>query len=316
MDYSFAVEYNENYMVNYFKGTSGLNIKDTLIVNIRNSGSKGWMAFKGSFRCVEEKSNLFFDETLIAEEAYPNGRQEIVLNFSRTAKNKNHGNCFTTIQLTYKGQRYNEVTIRFIKDYDLFGNKLEPEQMEQKEEGKEEPINIIVNKPDEEKEQNIQIGGGFGVVGDKQVEEGKVEKEEEKKIKYFQPENIKEKLPNKEEEKREKKDDEHAMIIKFRSAFQFSKLDYPDEYLKGLLDKAKNDFQTALMIHLENEDLKTEENKKKSKNEDGLNSLLVQFRKEYQLSPEDYPDDVIKKALQKKEGNFNNAFEELMSFIA
>jgi hypothetical protein len=316
MDYSFAVEYNENYMVNYFKGTSGLNIKDTLIVNIRNSGSKGWMAFKGSFRCVEEKSNLFFDETLIAEEAYPNGRQEIVLNFSRTAKNKNHGNCFTTIQLTYKGQRYNEVTIRFIKDYDLFGNKLEPEQMEQKEEGKEEPINIIVNKPDEEKEQNIQIGGGFGVVGDKQVEEGKIEKEEEKKIQYFQPENIKEKLPNKEEEKREKKDDEHAMIIKFRSAFQFSKLDYPDEYLKGLLDKAKNDFQTALMIHLENEDLKTEENKKKSKNEDGLNSLLVQFRKEYQLSPDDYPDDVIKKALQKKEGNFNNAFEELMSFIA
>ena len=340
MDYSFAVEYNENYMVNYFKGNSGLNIKDTLIVNIRNSGSKGWMAFKGPFRCVEEKSNLFFDETLIAEEAYPNGRQEIVLNFSRTAKNKNHGNCFTTIQLTYKGQRYNEVTIRFIKDYDLFGNKLEPEQMEQKEEGKEEPINIIVNKPDEEKEQNFQIGGGFGVVGDKQVEEGKiekeeekieigrgfgvvgqveegkVEKEEEKKIKYFQPENIKEKLPNKEEEKREKKDDEHAMIIKFRSAFQFSKLDYPDEYLKGLLDKAKNDFQTALMIHLENEDLKTEENKKKSKNEDGLNSLLAQFRKEYQLSPEDYPDDVIKKALQKKEGNFNNAFEELMSFIA
>ena len=316
MDYSFAVEYNENYMVNYFKGTSGLNIKDTLIVNIRNSGSKGWMAFKGSFRCVEEKSNLFFDETLIAEEAYPNGRLEIVLNFSRTAKNKNHGNCFTTIQLTYKGQSYNEVTIRFLKDYDLFGNKLEPEQIEQKEEGKEEPINIIVNKPEEEKEQNIQIGGGFGVVGDQQVEEGKVEKDEEKKIQYFQPENIKEKLSIKEEEKKEKKDDEHAMIIKFRSAFQFSKLDYPDEYLKGLLDKAKNDFQTALMIHLENEDRKTEDNKKKSKNEEGLNSLLAQFRKEYQLSPEDYPDDVIKKALQKKEGNFNNAFEELMSFIA
>ena len=309
MDYSFAVEYNENYMVNYFKGTSGLNIKDTLIVNIRNSGSKGWMAFKGSFRCVEEKSNLFFDETLIAEEAYPNDRLEIVLNFSRTAKNKNHGNCFTTIQLTYKGQSYNEVTIRFTKDYDLFGNKLEPEQMEQKE----EPINIIVNKPEEEKEQNIQIGGGFGVVGDKQIEEGKVEKEEEKKIQYLQPENIKKKLSIKEEEK---KDDEHAMIIKFRSAFQFSKLDYPDEYLKGLLDKAKNDFQKALMIHLENEDRKAEDNKKKSKNEDGLNSLLVQFRKEYQLSPEDYPDDVIKKALQKKEGNFNNAFEELMSFIA
>ena len=53
----------------------------------------------------------------------------------------------------------------------------------------------------------------------------------------------------------------------------------------------------------------------KSKNEKGLCELAEEFRKAYQLSPQDYSDKVIKDALKKKEGNFNNAFEELMSFI-
>ena len=317
MDYSFVVSYNEDYMVNYFKGTSGLNVKDTLIINIRNTGSKGWMAFKGSFKCVEKKSNLFFEEILIPEEVYSNGRLELVLNFPRIAKNKNYGRCFTTLQLTYKDQSYNEVTIGFIKDYDLMGNEIDLNQ--QMEQEKEEGANIIVNKPEEEKgedkdgQKGPEEGYGYGIIGNKPVEEENMEKEEEKEIKYFLPLDIREKLPSKEERK---KDDEHAMVIKFRSAFQFSKLDYSDEYLKGLLDKANNDFQVALMIHLENEDKKAEENKKKAQNEDGLNSLLAQFRKEYQLSPEDYSDEVIKNALVKKEGNFTNAFEELMSFIA
>ena len=83
-----------------------------------------------------------------------------------------------------------------------------------------------------------------------------------------------------------------------------------------MLDKAKNDFQEAMMLHLDNEDKKKEDNKQKVKSEEGLNSLVEQFRKEYQLSPEDYSDEIIKKALIKKEGDFNNTFEELMSFIA
>lgn len=268
MSYSFKVDSNEDHMVNYFKGATGLGIKDTLIVKIRNNGSNGWEPHKGSFKCLEPKSNLFFDEVLIAEEAYPNGQIEIVLNFSRIAKNNNKGNCFTTLQLTYKGQEYNDITIYFKKDYDLFGNRLVVEENQEKEEGGE--------------------------------------------INYFNPQEIKKKIEVEEEEI----DEEHAMLIKFRSAFQFSKLDYSDEYLKGLLDKAKNDFQVAMMLHLENEDRKKEDNQKKVKTKEGLNSLLAEFRKEYQLSPEDYSDDVIKKALVKKEGDFNNTFEELMSFIA
>ena len=114
----------------------------------------------------------------------------------------------------------------------------------------------------------------------------------------------------------EEKNDEHSVILKFRSAFDFSKVDYSDEYLRELLEKTKNDFQAAIMLHLDREDQKKEDKKKKVKTEEGLNTLLEQFRKEYQLSPEDYSDDVIKKALIKKEGDFNNTFEELMSFIA
>ena len=199
MSYSFEVINNEDNMINYFKGEIGLGIKDTLIVNIRNNGSKGWQKYSGYFKCLEEKSNIYFDNSQIPQEVYPNGLLEIVLNFSRIEKNKNSGKCFTTLQLIYKDEIYNDITINFYKDYDLFGKK------------------IVI-------EEHIE------------------------------------------------KEDNEIIIKKFRSAFQFSRNDFSDDYLKELLKQAKNNFQTAMMIHIENED-------------------------------------------KKKEGNFENTFEELMSFI-
>ena len=106
------------------------------------------------------------------------------------------------------------------------------------------------------------------------------------------------------------------MIKKFRSCYQLGKLDYPDDYIKELLEISKNDFQKAMMLHVDMEDKKKEDNKKKVKNAKDLDALAEQFRKEYQLSKDDYSDETIKNALKKKEGDFNNAFEELMSFIA
>ena len=283
MDYSFKVNYNEEDMKNYFKGASGMGIKDTLIVRLTNDGSRGWMAFKGCFKCLEEKSNIFFDTNPISEEVYPNGSIEIVLNFPRIAKNKNYGNCFTTLQLVYKENSYNDITIKFYKPYDLLGNSIINEDHKEKEEEKE-PNYFQPQKIQEEIEQN-----------QKQKEENNQE--------------------NEENENQGKKDDINIIVKKFRSAFQFSKLDYPDDYLKKLLEKANNDFQQAMMIHLDLEDQKKELNKEKVKKEDDLNYLVEEFRKAYQLSKEDYSDDVIKKALIKKEGDFNNTFEELMSFI-
>ena len=54
MEYSFIVTYNENNMKNYFKDASGANIKDTLIISVKNTGSKGWNRFQGYFKCLDK----------------------------------------------------------------------------------------------------------------------------------------------------------------------------------------------------------------------------------------------------------------------
>ena len=69
------------------------------------------------------------------------------------------------------------------------------------------------------------------------------------------------------------------------------------------------------MLHIEIEDQKKEEAKNKVNNENELKEMVKKFRKDFFLAPEDYSDEVIKNALIKKKGNFENAFEELMSFI-
>ena len=271
MSYSFVVQNNEDIMKNYFKNVSGMHIKDTLIITLKNTGSKGWQRFQGYFKCVPEKSNLVFDNVQIAEEVYPNGYLELVLNFPRIAKNKSQGNCYSTIQLVYKDEPYSEARIDFIKDYDLFGNR--------------------------------------------SVREDHIEEEKGNEPNYFKPQEIIKKEEEKEEEK-EEIDELSVMIKKFRSCYQLGKLDYPDDYIKELLEISKNDFQKAMMLHVDMEDKKKEDNKKKVKNAKDLDALAEQFRKEYQLSKDDYSDETIKNALKKKEGDFNNAFEELMSFIA
>ena len=271
MDYDFKVSYNEEEMKNYFKGLTGKSIKDTLIVKLKNTGLKGWQSNKGYFKCLEEKSNLFFEICPLCEDVYPSYYIEIVLNFPRIKKNTNSGKCFTTIQFVYKDKTYNDVTIYFDKEYNLFGKRSIIEEHIEKEEEKKEDKKVeeqIVIKKEEKKE-------------DKKVQEQKVEKEEEKKVEKKEE---KKEIPKKQEEiveqpkkeenveekiieikKKEKKDDIDSIIKKFRSVFQFSKLDYPDEYVKQLLQKAKNDFQNAMMIHLDIEDKKKKQIKKKLK---------------------------------------------------
>ena len=282
MDYDFEVSNSEEEMKNYFKGTSGKHIKDTLFITLRNTGSKGWMRFKGHFKCDEKQSNIFCEPCHIAEDVYPNGTLELVLNFPREARNINTGECYCSIQLVYKDQTYGSKIIRFRKNYDLSGNDLV----------KEEKVEV------EEEE--------------KKEEEPKKEKEKE----VFQPYKIEEEIVRKKEEKKEeKKDNENDIIVrKFRSAFGFGP-EFTNEYILDLILKSNKDFQRAMMLHLEYEDAKMKEMENKSKTDEGLNELVIKFREAYQLSKEDFPDEKIKAALAKKKGDFSNAFEELMSFI-
>ena len=276
MSYSFSLKSNEKEMKNYFKNISGIQIKDTIFIKVKNNGKSGWVQHQGSFKCVEEKSNLFFDEISIPEEVYPESELDLVLTFPRIEKNKIKGNCFTTIKLVYKNEDYNEITINFKKDFDLFGNKfVEEEHVE------EENNNFDNEKKDENNNENNN----------------------EKDVNNF--------FNNQKEEE----NDESIIIKKFRIVFQFSKNDFSDEYISNLLKQCNNDFQKAMMLHIEIEDQKKEDAKNKVNNENELKEMVVKFRKDFFLSPEDYPDEVIKNALIKKKGNFENAFEELMSFI-
>ena len=282
MEYNFEVLNYEKEMKNYFKCESGRHIKDTLFITLKNNGTRGWSRFKGTFKCVQDQSNYFFDDIQIPQEVYPNGSLELVLNFSRIEKNTNKGDVFCTIQLIYSDKVYNSEVIRFRKDFDLFGNAIVKEENIVIEEGNEKDLN-----KEKEKEQ-------------------------------FQPIMIEEAIKNKNKENKveEKKENENDIIVKkFRSAFDFSKADYSDEYLLDLILKSNNDFRIAMMLHLENEDAKKEEKINKSKTNEGLAQLVEQFRKEYQLSEEDYPTEKLKKILEEKEGNFENAFDELMRFI-
>lgn len=282
MEYNFEVLNYEKEMKNYFKCESGRHIRDTLFITLRNNGTRGWSRFKGTFKCVQDQSNYFFDDIQIPQEVYPNGSLELVLNFPRIEKNTNKGDVFCTIQLIYSDKVYNSEVIRFRKDFDLFGNAIVKEENIVIEEGNEKDLN-----KEKEKEQ-------------------------------FQPIMIEEAIKNKNKENKveEKKENENDIIVKkFRSAFDFSKADYSDEYLLDLILKSNNDFRIAMMLHLENEDAKKEEKINKSKTNEGLAQLVEQFRKEYQLSEEDYPTEKLKEILEEKEGNFENAFDELMRFI-
>lgn len=282
MEYNFEVLNYENEMKNYFKCESGRHIKDTLFITLRNNGTRGWSRFKGTFKCVQDQSNYFFDDIQIPQEVYPNGSLELVLNFPRIEKNTNKGDVFCTIQLIYSDKVYNSEVIRFRKDFDLFGNAIVKEENIVIEEGNEKDLN-----KEKEKEQ-------------------------------FQPIMIEEVIKNKNKENKveEKKENENDIIVKkFRSAFDFSPADFSNEYILDIILKSNKDFQKAMMLHLALEDKKIEDKKKKSKSKEGLDQLVAQFRKEYQLSEQDYTNEKLKEILAKKEGNFENAFEELMSFI-
>ena len=153
MSYSFEVTYYERQMKNYFKGVSGKHIKDTLLITLRNNGSKGWGRYKGYFKCDINQSNYFFEETQIPQDVYPNGDLELVLNFPRSEKNTQSGDCYCTIQLIYNDEVYNSQLLRFRKDYDLFGNDLVNEEKIEMEKEEEIVYQKIEEEPEKEEEQ-------------------------------------------------------------------------------------------------------------------------------------------------------------------
>jgi len=173
----------------------------------------------------------------------------------------------------------------------------------------------IINEQNKEKEKEKEKEGN-----DKEEEKNKIQANEEKKDDGINKINKDEKINIKKDlEEKEKKENnlkgEDDILKRFRSNFQLNEIDYPDEYLKNLLSVASNSFEKAMLIHLENESIKKIINKQNTKDEKKLNIMINDFRKFYQLSPKDYPDEKLKEVLKNNDGDFDKAFEDLMSYI-
>ena len=122
MDYSFKVIQNEDKMKNYFRDLTGRLVRDTILITIKNNGNKPWSEYKGYFKCLKEKSNIYFDTFLIPKDVNQNETREFVLYFPRIEENFNSGKMICTLQLVYDEQTYNEETIQFTKTFDITGN--------------------------------------------------------------------------------------------------------------------------------------------------------------------------------------------------
>ena len=103
-----------------------------------------------------------------------------------------------------------------------------------------------------------------------------------------------------------KKDNMRDMINKKPNENQLPIKEFQDSFTNILLDNRNKQFKNLNMIHLDKEE---------QKDKDKFNELIKQFRKEFQLSPIDYSDEKIKKALIKMNYDFSDAFNDLMSFI-
>ena len=273
MDYSFKVIECEQKMKNYFRDLTGRLIRDTIIISIKNNGKNPWGKYKGSFKCLEEKSNIFFEPFQIPKDIYPNETKEFVLSFPRIKKNFNSGKMLCTIQLVYKDTNYNEETIQFTKSFDITGNTVirirkekEAEKIKQEEEERK--------LEEEELKKNL-------VEGDEIVEvEGGIDKMS-------------------------------FVIKKFRNIFDMPEEEFDDDYIKKLIIKSDYDFNYAFYTHLNSYD-ESSQSEDLLGDGDKLDDLKLKIRGSFQLSEEDFPDKEIEEALKKGKGNIHKSFARLM----
>ena len=276
MDYSFKVVECEEKMKNYFRNKTGRLIRDSLIITIKNNGKRPWAKYKGYFKCLEEKSNIYFETFQIPKDILENETIEFVLFFPRIKKNFNSGKMLSTIQFVYKDTIYNDETIQFIKTFDITGNTVirirkekEAERRKKEEEEKrlreEELKKYYLDKGEE----IVEVEGGF--------------------------------------------DKMSFAIKKFRNIFNLPEEKYDDNYIKQLIVKYDYDFNYAFNIHLDLFKHQSSESEESLDDENKLNDLKHKLRDSFLLPEEDFNDKEIEEALKESKGDIYRSFARLMS---
>jgi len=275
MDYSFKVIQNEDKMKNYFRDLTGRLVRDTILVTIKNNGNKPWGEYKGYFKCLKEKSNIYFDTFFIPKDVNQNETREFVLYFPRIEENFNSGKMICTLQLVYNQQTYNEETIQFTKTFDITGNTV-----------------IRVRKEKEAEKL-------------KKEEEEKKRREEELK-KYLKP-------GDEIVEVEGESDLMSNAIKKFRTIFDMPEGEFDDDYVKSLIVKSDYDFNYAFNIHIDSIDSDDTKSEELLSDDNKFNELKDKLRNKYVLPKEDFSDEVIEDALIDGKGNLYKSFAKLMA---
>ena len=276
MDYSFKVIQNEDKMKNYFRDLTGRLVRDTILVTIKNNGNKPWGEYKGYFKCLKEKSNIYFDTFFIPKDVNQNETREFVLYFPRIEENFNSGKMLCTLQLVYNDQIYNEETIQFTKTFDITGNTV-----------------IRVRKEKEAEKLKIE-------------EEEKKRREEELR-KYLKP-------GDEIVEVEGESDLMSNAIKKFRTIFDMPENEFDDDYIKSLIVKSDYDFNYAFNMHIDSIDTSDDTKSEELLSDDNkFNELKDKLRNKYVLPKEDFSDEVIEDALISGKGNLYKTFATLMA---
>ena len=138
MLYEFKIVDFQKEMKGYKNMPNLFGLRDTLSITIKNTGTNGWAKNKGLIKCIDEESDLIFDDVYLTEDVYSGDNVELILLFKRNYYNSCYGKCKCTLQLIYKDNEYNTQSFSFVKNFDVYGN----------------PINETQNQVKEDKENN------------------------------------------------------------------------------------------------------------------------------------------------------------------
>ena len=102
--------------------------------------------------------------------------------------------------------------------------------------------------------------------------------------------------------------DKEEIIHRFKRTFSLKDEEYSDEEIKNLLIKNDYDFNNCFISLINQQE---EGDKNNYDNPEKMDILVKRFREEYQLSSDDFPDEILKNELNKAQGNFEQAFSNL-----
>ena len=301
IEHFFKVVSNETEMKNLCGYKTGKEIKDKLIVTIKNNTLNKWEAGKSHFECVIEKSNIFFEPITIDKEVQPNQTIEINLLFPRSADNIKTGDVVTILQFLYNKEKYNQETILFKKSFNVEGIDIEEPLKKGDKEISLKKREIEKVKIEDGKKQTNENGKKINERKNKEEEEKrKLTKEEEmiQKRKEERKRIIEESKRKGEEKEKKKKEEEQIKKQKEEEAKIAAKLKRKENIEKIKEQKKKEKEEKEKKAQIEEEEIKQ---KIKSRRNKIIEETKKKIKEEIEEENKKNEEEKIKKQKEEEE---------------